>query len=33
MSVRDSAFVLVGWLLLCVTSGSIVTLAAQVLPS
>ncbi len=33
MNLRDSALILGGWVLLCLTSGSLVTLAAQVLPA
>ncbi len=32
MSLRDSILLLGGWLVLCVTSGSMITFAAQVLP-
>jgi hypothetical protein len=32
MNVRDSILLLGGWLLVCVTSGSMISFAAQVLP-
>jgi hypothetical protein len=32
MSMRESILLLGGWLVLCVTSGVMITLAAQVLP-
>jgi hypothetical protein len=32
MSVRDSFLILAGWVVLCVASGSLVTLVAKVLP-
>lgn len=33
MSFRDSALIVLGWVVLCVASGSLVTAVAQVLPS
>ncbi|CAG2151095.1 hypothetical protein LMG26411_03879 [Cupriavidus numazuensis] len=32
MNLRDSILLVGGWLLVCVTSGSMITFAAQVLP-
>lgn len=33
MKLRDSVLILAGWVFLCLASGSLVTLAAQVLPA
>jgi len=33
MSLRESALILIGWLVLCVGSGSLLTLVAKALPA
>ncbi len=33
MSLRDSFLILAGWVVLCVASGSAITVVAQVLPA